>query len=80
MAALSSKGIGEPTKRSIIIWSIIMSSTATIIYKSGGIKGLQMAALCVAFPYLLLTAVAIYSMIKEFYEVEAPKLNNKRSR
>ena len=51
-----------------------MSSTAAIIYKSGGIKGLQMAALCVAFPYLILTAFAIYAMMKEFVEVEAPKL------
>lgn len=74
MATLSSNGTVNPTKRRIIIWSIVMSSTAAIIYKSGGIKGLQMAALCVAFPYLILTAFAIYAMMKKFVEVEAPKL------
>lgn len=75
MATLSSNGTINPTKKRIFMWSIVMSTTAAIIYKSGSIKGLQMAALCVAFPYLILTAFAIYSMIKEFVEVEVPKLN-----
>ena len=80
MATLSSNGDTNPPKKRILIWSIIMSATAAIIYRSGGISGLQMAALCVAFPYLILTAVAIYAMMKEFVQVEAPKLREKNNK
>lgn len=78
MAVLASNGKSNPTKRSIATWGIIMASATTIIYKCGGIKGLQMAALCVAFPYLILTVFAMYAIMKEFIQVEAPKLKAKR--
>lgn len=80
LGTLSSNGNLNPPKRRLLIWGVLMAMTAAIIYRSGGIKGLQMAALCVTFPYQFLTIAIMISIIIALRKYELPLLEAKRNR
>ncbi|GHV32092.1 glycine/betaine ABC transporter permease [Synergistales bacterium] len=76
LGTLSSNGKLNPTKKRLLVWGVLMAMTAAIIYRSGGIKGLQMAALCVTFPYQFLTIGMMISIMIALRKYELPKLQS----
>nr|WP_246333704.1 BCCT family transporter [Thermoactinomyces mirandus] len=48
------------------IWGIIISSFAAVLLYSGGLEGLQMAAIIVAFPFAFILIGIAFSLVEAF--------------
>ncbi len=74
LGTLSSNGTLQPPKKRLLVWGVLLAATAAIIYRAGGIQGLQMAALCVTFPYQFLTIAIMVSILIALRKHELPRL------
>ncbi len=54
------------------VWGIIQSAAAGVLLLSGGLKGLQTAAIIVAFPFAMIMIVMVVALFRSFQrEVKA---------
>src|SRR5215218_263716 len=65
MGMLSSRGALEPSKAVVAIWGALAGAAAAICLLSGGLEGLQQAAIISAAPFVLVMICMCYSLFKE---------------
>ena len=65
MGMLSSRGTLEPSRVVVIIWGALAGAAAAICLLSGGLEGLQQAAIISAAPFVLIMIAICYSLFKE---------------
>jgi choline-glycine betaine transporter len=65
MGMLSSRGTLEPSKAIVAIWGTLAGAAAAICLLSGGLEGLQQAAIISAAPFVLVMICMCYSLFKE---------------
>src|SRR5215217_224992 len=71
MGMLSSRGILEPSKAVVVVWGSL--AAAAILLLSGGLEGLQQAAIISAAPFVLVMICMCYSLFKELRAEPLPE-------
>jgi choline-glycine betaine transporter len=72
MGMLSSRGILEPSKAVVVVWGSL-AAAAAILLLSGGLEGLQQAAIISAAPFVLVMICMCYSLFKELRAEPLPE-------
>ena len=65
MGMLSSRGVLEPRRWVVVVWGALAGAVASICLLSGGLEGLQQAAIISAAPFVLVMIGICYSLFKE---------------
>jgi len=65
MGMLSSRGVLEPRRWLVVVWGALAGAVASICLLSGGLEGLQQAAIISAAPFVLVMIGICYSLFKE---------------
>jgi glycine betaine transporter len=73
MGMLSSRGILEPSKAVVVVWGALAGAAAAILLLSGGLEGLQQAAIISAAPFVLVMICMCYSLFKELHSEPLPE-------
>jgi glycine betaine transporter len=73
MGMLSSRGILEPSKALVVVWGALAGAAAAILLLSGGLEGLQQAAIISAAPFVLVMICMCYSLFKELRAEPLPE-------
>src|SRR5215218_919341 len=73
MGMLSSRGALEPSKAVVAIWGALAGAAAAICLLSGGLEGLQQAAIISAAPFVLVMICMCYSLFKELRTEPLPE-------
>ncbi|MBB5172236.1 glycine betaine uptake BCCT transporter [Texcoconibacillus texcoconensis] len=68
----TTNGSLHPPNSVKFIWGIIQSSTAAILIMSGGLEGLQTAAIIAAFPFTIIMIFMIISLMKALRTEKIP--------
>lgn len=61
----STNGSLNPPNSIKLIWGVIQSAAAAVLLASGGLQGLQTAAIIAAFPFTFIIILLIISLLKE---------------
>lgn len=72
MGMLSSRGILEPKNWVTIIWGALAGAAAAICLLSGGLEGLQQAAILSAVPFVIVMIGMCFSLFKELRGEQLP--------
>jgi glycine betaine transporter len=73
MGMLSSRGILEPRRAVVVVWGSLAGAAAAILLLSGGLEGLQQAAIISAAPFVLVMICMCYSLFKELRAEPLPE-------
>ena len=73
MGMLSSRGTLEPGKALVVVWGALAGAAAAILLLSGGLEGLQQAAIISAAPFVLVMICMCYSLFKELRAEPLPE-------
>ncbi len=65
LGMLSSKGNIEPHKFVVILWGSMIALTAIVLLLAGGLQAIQMAAIVIAVPFLLLMLAICWQLVKQ---------------
>lgn len=65
LGMLSSKGNIEPHKVVVVLWGSMIALTAIVLLLAGGLEAIQMAAIVIAVPFLLLMLAICWQLVKQ---------------
>jgi glycine betaine transporter len=74
MGMLSSRGVLEPRRWLVVVWGALAGAVASICLLSGGLEGLQQAAIISAAPFVLVMIGICYSLFKELRAETLPDI------
>jgi glycine betaine transporter len=74
MGMLSSRGVLEPRRWLVVVWGALAGAVASICLLSGGLEGLQQAAIISAAPFVLVMIGICYSLFKELRAEKLPDI------
>lgn len=72
MGMLSSRGVLEPNRALVALWGILAGAAAAICLLSGGLEGLQQAAIISAAPFVVVMILMCYSLFRELRSETLP--------
>src|SRR5919206_930066 len=72
MGMLSSRGNLEPSRGVVVIWGVLTGLAAAVLLLSGGLTGLQQAAILAAAPFVLVMIGMVVGMFKEMRKEPGP--------
>ena len=79
MGMLSCRGTLEPRRYVVIVWGALAGSAAAICLLSGGLEGLQQAAIISAAPFVLIMIAMCYSLFKELRTETLPGVEHREA-
>ncbi len=65
LGMLSSKGNIDPHKAVVVLWGSMIALTAIVLLLAGGLEAIQMAAIVIAVPFLLLMLAICWQLVKQ---------------
>jgi glycine betaine transporter len=72
LGTFTTRGELNPPNPIKFVWGVVQSTAAAVLLLSGGLKGLQTAAIIVAFPFAIVMIVMVVSLFRSFQkEVKA---------
>ena len=72
LGTFTTRGELSPPNSIKFVWGVVQSAAAAVLLLSGGLKGLQTAAIIVAFPFAIVMIVMVVSLFRSFQkEVKA---------
>ncbi|WP_164100651.1 glycine betaine uptake BCCT transporter [Candidatus Laterigemmans baculatus] len=78
LGMLSSEGRLTPTNRVKLVWGLLQSSIAAVLLLSGGLQGLQTAAIVAAAPFAVIMVLMCVALMRSLGEED--RLNRERER
>ncbi|GAA3153385.1 glycine betaine transporter OpuD [Blastococcus jejuensis] len=73
LGSLSTKGGADPARSVTVVWGLVISASAAVLLVSGGLGGLQTAAIVAAFPFAVVLLVMLWSLVKGLREERRPR-------
>ena len=79
MGMLSCRGTLEPRRYVVVVWGALAGAAAAICLLSGGLEGLQQAAIISAAPFVLIMIAMCYSLFKEIRTETLPGVERREA-
>ena len=79
LGSLSSKGGADPSRTLTVVWGLVISASAAVLLASGGLGGLQTAAIVSAFPFAIVLLLMLVSLVKGLREERRARTGRRRT-
>ncbi|MED0671199.1 glycine betaine uptake BCCT transporter [Aneurinibacillus aneurinilyticus] len=79
LGMLSSKGDLHPDAKIKIIWGVLQSAIAIVLLMSGGLNGLQTAAIVTALPFAIILVAMCFSIVKALQQEEKARRKEEKA-
>lgn len=68
MGSLTSRGALHPAPWLVVVWGVLMASTAAVLLVVGGLNSLQTATILVALPFVVVMLLLCWALLRELRE------------